>query len=243
VNPIITDKYTLFQGDCLEYMRSMSEGSVDSIVTDPPYELGNHCGTSDLYGSRRMEFEYDIEGITETVLSAFSLALPMAQSFHSFCGFEQYGKISDLARSLGFTPKPYIKIKKCPPPPMPGNWWPSGVECAIYGYKSGAYFGDQTAKRVNIFYGDSYRHGIRASEKVEHPTQKWLPMIAYIVETLCPPKGIIFDPFMGSGTTGVACMQLGRRFIGCEIDPGYFEIARKRIEAAASQMIMPLETK
>jgi site-specific DNA-methyltransferase (adenine-specific) len=56
-------------------------------------------------------------------------------------------------------------------------------------------------------------------------------------------ENTIFDPFMGSGTTGVACMQLGRRFIGCEIDPGYFEIARKRIEAAASQMIMPLEAK
>jgi site-specific DNA-methyltransferase (adenine-specific) len=49
------------------------------------------------------------------------------------------------------------------------------------------------------------------------------------------PGETIFDPFMGSGTTGVACMQLGRNFIGCEIDPGYFAIAQKRISDAAAQ--------
>jgi len=51
----------------------------------------------------------------------------------------------------------------------------------------------------------------------------------------------IFDPFMGSGTTGVACMQLGRNFIGCEIDPTYYAIAEKRIKQAQMQMLLPLE--
>ena len=52
---------------------------------------------------------------------------------------------------------------------------------------------------------------------------------------------LVFDPFMGSGSTGVACMQLGRKFIGCEIDPGYFAIAEKRIKQAQMQMLLPLE--
>jgi len=52
--------------------------------------------------------------------------------------------------------------------------------------------------------------------------------------------GCILDPFMGSGTTGVACVQTGRRFIGCEIDPTYFEIAKRRIADAQAQMRMPL---
>jgi DNA modification methylase len=57
--------------------------------------------------------------------------------------------------------------------------------------------------------------------------------MCWVMDQLGIPEGAtVLDPFMGSGTTGVACMQTGRKFIGCEIDPGYFEIARKRIEAA-----------
>jgi DNA modification methylase len=224
--------YKLWNGDCREV-------EIDEkpycMITDPPYEIKNKFGTSDLYGTRRMEFHFDEDGITEIVIQAFKKFLPMVNSYHTFCEFEQYGKIADCAREIGFTPKPYVKVKKCPPPPMPGNWWTSGAECAMYGYKSGAYFGDQSSIRPNVYYGDSYRQGIRANEKVDHPTQKWLPMVLYLVETLCPPDGIVIDPFMGSGTTGVACMMLGRKFIGIEKEQKYFSIAEKRIKQAAQQ--------
>jgi len=58
---------------------------------------------------------------------------------------------------------------------------------------------------------------------------------AHWVERLCPISGVVLDPFMGSGTTGVACVQTGRKFIGCEIDAGYFEIAQRRIGEAQAQ--------
>jgi DNA modification methylase len=61
----------------------------------------------------------------------------------------------------------------------------------------------------------------------------------WCIENYTAAGATIFDPFMGSGTTGVACMQLGRRFIGCEIDPAYFAIAEKRIRQAAAQMLLP----
>ena len=82
---------------------------------------------------------------------------------------------------------------------------------------------------------DSYRNGIRQDEKVDHPTQKWLPMVAYLVKSIVPCDGAALDPFMGSGTTGVACVQSGRRFIGIEIEPRYFDIACRRIEEAQRQ--------
>ena len=69
-----------------------------------------------------------------------------------------------------------------------------------------------------------------------HPTVKPLSLMRYLVRlTSTPTGGVVLDPFMGSGTTGVACMQTGRNFIGVEIDPGYFAIAKKRIEDAAAQ--------
>lgn len=67
-----------------------------------------------------------------------------------------------------------------------------------------------------------------------HPTEKPVSLICELL-TKCPPSWTILDPFMGSGTTGVACAKLGRSFIGIEIEPKYFDIACKRIEAAYAQ--------
>jgi site-specific DNA-methyltransferase (adenine-specific) len=69
----------------------------------------------------------------------------------------------------------------------------------------------------------------------KHPTEKPLDMMRHIVTVSTKPDAIVFDPFMGSGTTGVAAVQLGRNFIGCEIDASYFEIAKRRIELATAQ--------
>jgi site-specific DNA-methyltransferase (adenine-specific) len=83
---------------------------------------------------------------------------------------------------------------------------------------------------------------IRASERAHseryHPTQKPVAVMKWIIELTTKGGDTIFDPFMGSGTTGVACLQLGRNFIGCEIDPKYYAIAEKRIREAAMQEVM-----
>ena len=225
---------TLYMGDCLDILPTLQK--VDAVITDPPYEIRNKFGTSDLYGTRRMEFHFDEAGVTDAVvLPAIHAALERATSFHIFCDPEQYAGLAAIARVLGFTPKPWAKQKLCAPPPMPGNWWPSAFELAMYGYKPGAYFGDQTAGRKNLMVFDSYRHGIRASEKVAHPTQKWLPMMVYLVNAITPPGGTVLDAFMGSGTTGVAAAELGRSFIGIEREQAYFDIACRRIEQAYKQ--------
>jgi site-specific DNA-methyltransferase (adenine-specific) len=65
-----------------------------------------------------------------------------------------------------------------------------------------------------------------------HPTQKPVDIVTPLIEYSCPPGGIVLDPFTGSGTTGVAAAQLGRRFVGAEQNPKYFEIARQRVEEA-----------
>ena len=127
------------------------------------------------------------------------------------------------------TPKPLAWVKKCPPPAMKGNWWPSGFELGVYAYDSGAWFGDANTKRSNVFVFDSYRFG--QPGKVEHPTQKPLGLMVRLVGGVVPPGGACLDPFMGSGTTGVACIRMDRRFMGIEIEPRYFDIAVKRIEA------------
>lgn len=88
----------------------------------------------------------------------------------------------------------------------------------------------------------NYSHGELASEGKEHPTQKPLPLMKWCIEQCKNDPKVILDPFMGSGTTGVAAVQMGRKFIGIEREPKYFDIACRRIDDAQRQQQMFVES-
>lgn len=90
---------------------------------------------------------------------------------------------------------------------------------------------------------DSCEFSIRSVGEINHPSPKPLPFMQWLIFRLSKINEIILDPFMGSGTTGVAAVQLGRRFIGIEIDRTYFDIAVKRIEQAMAQGVLFHEPK
>jgi site-specific DNA-methyltransferase (adenine-specific) len=218
----------LFLGDCLEVLPGVP--IVDAVLTDTPYGIVNEFGENTGNGTRTMQFEWDSPTITLKVLDALRLAFSRCDTKAGcfvFCGGDQFGGVLEVVRESGFTAKPATWVKTCPPPAGKGNWWPSGFEFAVYGYRTGAYFGDTDPKRSNVFVCDSYRYG--QPGKVDHPTQKPLRLIHRIATAIVPPRGVALDCFMGSGTTGVACVRTGRRFIGIEKEPKYFEIAVKRI--------------
>ena len=220
----------LYCGDCLDVLPTLN--GVDCVVTDPPYSIKNKFGTQKrTNGTRALQWEWDDicspEYVAERVSAAVDLVSPKG-SVACWCGLDQVGLINDLLRKRGFIPKMMSWVKQCPPPPMPGNWWTSGFELGIYGYRPGAWFGDESASRPNVWVHDSYRHG--QPGKVDHPTQKPIELIDRLVRGMVPREGIAVDGFMGSGTTGVACVRLGRRFIGIEREPKYFAIAKRRIQ-------------
>lgn len=224
---------TIYHGDCREVLPSLPK-SPRVVIADPPYAIRNSFGSQmRLDGSRRLEFSWDGPLARDVAIHGIVAACENARSFFTFCGASQVSFI-ELALEGSFTVKPAVWIKACPPPAMRGNWWPSGFEYALYGYTPGAWFRDENTSRRNVFYSDTYRHGIRAHEKVDHPTQKWLPLILQIVGAMVPPEGECLDPFMGSGTTLVAAKNLGRRAIGIEIEERYCEIAAKRLSQAAT---------
>lgn len=87
----------------------------------------------------------------------------------------------------------------------------------------------------NLVWDGGMRAGDSSNRTFNHPAQKPLELMRWCIELITRPSDTIFDPFMGSGTTGAACMQLGRNFIGCEIDPTYYAIAERRIRDAVAQ--------
>lgn len=225
---------TLYLGDCLDVLPTLADGSVDAVVTDPPFSIPHNFSKAvGKRGTRILSWDWDNDMTRERVVEAISLSCAHARSFFTFCGLSQATLIADALAELRFTCKPAAWVKTCPPPAGHGNWWPSGMQMAVYGYRKGAWFGDADVKRTNVFFADSYRHG--NPDKNGHPTQTPLVLMQRFVESLVPPGGLCFDPFMGSGTTGVACVKAGRKFIGIEREPTYFDIACRRIQKAVDQ--------
>lgn len=226
---------TIIRGDCLDVLPTLS--GIDAVVTDPPYALVNKWGVADRgpgRGRRWLEFSWDEGDAATIVLTALRAAfLLLPSSAFIFTSTDIVSAISAELRNAGMTPKPFVWVKTCPPPPMPGNWWPSAFDLCLYAYRSGAWFGHKDGKRKNVWTGDSLRNG--NSEKVGHPNQKPVALLTHILTGLAEPDATVLDPFAGSGSTGIACIRTGRRFIGIEKDPTYFDIARRRLERELAQ--------
>jgi site-specific DNA-methyltransferase (adenine-specific) len=239
-NPIITDKYTLYLGDCLEYMKTMPDKSVDAVITDPPYRLtsGGHgyqkglCHNFEKWGYTNNGELFTVPEITEWMPIIFSKGMENSE-FYVMSNDKNLRGTLNAADSAGYQLHNMIiwdkQIK------ITNKWFMKQCEFILYFWKG-------SARKINDM-GTSQLFSMSPGNigNKEHPSEKPIELMRMIIENSTDKTAVIFDPFMGSGTTGVACMQLGRRFIGCEIDPGYFEIARKRIEAAAAQMLLPLE--
>jgi len=213
-------EYTLYLGDCLEYMKSMPDKSVDAVITDPPYGI-NHSSHRD---SSWMDTEIDGDNDTnlrDAVIDTFqnkSMAL-----FGSWKSPRPEGIRGILIWDKG----PAFGMGDLTFP-----WKMSWEEIYIFGDEWVGYRDEGVLRNHIICSWES--HGRT------HPHEKPVSLIKHLLSKL-PSDFTIFDPFMGSGTTGVACMQLGRKFIGCEIDPGYFAIAEKRIAQAQMQLLLPLD--
>jgi len=215
---------------------------VDAVVTDPPYGIIHNYGsyTNSKGGNTNKSFVYgelkDGVKLNNGVIEAIKTCADLAREIiFTFCGTSQISHLEKTLFEKGYTPKLFVWHKSCYAPPVPNGKWASSCELALYSYKPKSYFGDTNSYRCNLYVSDTYRHGIRAEEKVDHPTQKWFPLVHHIVKSTVRPEGICLDPFMGSGTTGVACAKLGRKFIGIELEEKYFNIACRRIEEAYLQ--------
>jgi DNA modification methylase len=208
-----TDKYDLYLGDCLQVMQGMDAGSVDAVITDPPYGLGDWNNRGSNAGG---PFDSDI-----------------TQEWDKLISKEFIEEIFRISRNQIIWGANYLL-----------DYLPRTKQMFVWNkFIRGMHFNDCEIAWCSQFKEASriFDYSPSRAEPKEHPTQKPIALMLWCICKLPETyANTILDPFMGSGTTGVACMQLGRKFIGIEIDPTYFEIARKRIEQAARQMVMPL---
>ena len=204
---------TLYLGDCLEIMPLL--GKVDAVVTDPPYGInyGNAGGfaASAGWNQWRGQAEWDKSRPAPEVFAAI-----LGSSKDQIIWGGNY--FADLL-----------------PPSMRWLAWDKGQRDFTLADMELAWTSQQ--KAVRVF---TYARGRAVKDGKEHPTQKPVALMEWCLGFL-PDAKTILDPFMGSGTTLVACQRLGRRGIGIEIDPDYFEIACRRVEEAYKQPDMFIE--
>ena len=215
----------LHHGDCLEVMKSIPDNSIDAIITDPPYNISqkNNFHTMNRAG---IDFgEWDKEFDLFSYIDEVSRILNKNGSFIVFNAWRNLGDIARYAESKGFDTKDMIRLEKTNP--MPRNRdrrYITDYECAIWFVKHNAKW---TFNRQSKTYERPKYVG--SIETKLHPTQKNLGLMEWLILIHSNENNTILDPFMGSGTTGVACKNLNRNFIGIELDEKYFNIAKERI--------------
>jgi len=210
---------TLYLGDCADILPTLDK--VDAVVTDPPYGEVNRNSS----GLRLLDkgiadvVDFDIKCIS------FEFAR-LANSIYIWCGIEQISDYRKFLINAGMITRLCVWEKTNPSPMNGQHFWLSSVESCIFGRKKGAIFNEFCASPV-------WRYPTQPKEF--HPTAKPIYLMKIQIKASTNQEQIVLDPFMGSGTTGVAAVQMNRKFIGIEREKKYFDIACERIENAQRQ--------
>ena len=244
---VVTNEYSLLFGDCLERMKEIPDGSVDMVLTDPPY------GTTACKWDGVIDFDLMWLQLKRIIKPNGAIVLFGSEPFSSalrMSNIKQYkydwvwdkvktgnplnAKIMPLNRTENIMV--FIKGKnfyypiKTPrdKPKSSGNVAEGSVRCF------------QGVKQENKIYTEKYPTNLltfsNANQKGKlHPTQKPVALLEYLIKTYTQENETILDFTFGSCSTGVACLNTNRKFLGIEMDEGYFEVSKNRIEAALNE--------
>lgn len=219
--------------DCVQHMKTMIDCSVDLVLTDCPYHIvsggctnktkGNGIFEKTNASSGKLFKENDIK-FSEWLPDAFRV---LKQNAHCYimCNGRNLKELQCEAENAGFIFQNIIVWEKGNV--TPNRYYMGACEFILMLRKG-------KARTINNKGTPNILHIKNPVGKKFHPTEKPVELMRVLIENSTEENDIVFDPFMGSGSTGIAALNVGRRFVGCELDEGYFEIARKRIDEASN---------
>lgn len=225
----------LHNGDCLEEMKKIPDGSIDFVLTDPPY------GTTKCKWDSVIPFEPMWEQLKRIIKPNGAIVLFGSEPFSSvlrMSNIKQY-KYDWIWKKRAVN---FLNAKKQPLREVENIM----VFNSMFYYPQGLIYKPRVNKRSNSTE-TSGAHGLSnpseytnypknilefKNERGLHPTQKPVALMEYLIKTYTNECDTVLDFTMGSGSTGVACLKTGRKFIGIELDTDYFNVAKDRIEAA-----------
>jgi site-specific DNA-methyltransferase (adenine-specific) len=232
----------LMKGDCLEEMKQIESGSIDAIITDPPY------GTTACKWDSIIPLEPMWEQLKRIIKPNGAIVLTASQPFTTTLiasnkGNYRHQWVWNKNNSAGFATAKIRPFAICEDIIVFSgngekvNYYPQmtvGKMRKKGGYSSSDNYGIKpTVKMCDKYYPKNLINISNASQKgKQHPTQKPVALMEYLIKTYTNEGETVLDFAMGSGSTGVACKNLNRNFIGIEMDNKYFDIAKERIDNA-----------
>lgn len=219
---------TLYLGDCRDILPTLDKAHAG--VTDPPYgvNLGARTGSSRYLNERYASFDDTQAYVADVCVPAITECLKLTERLVMTPG----------NKCMWMYPEPDdVGIWYNPASTNRGRWGFSFANAFIF------YYGRDPHNIGRGMRPNSLSGACDPVDDIDHPCPKPLLFTKWLVERASLAGETILDPFMGSGTTGVAAMQLGRRFVGIETDPRYFDIACRRIDAATLDLFVEAEPK
>lgn len=238
----------IFCKDAIELMKELPDKSVDLVLTDPPYELDwrqsiNFKNRKSMFHHKEETQKWDrgVEELYKNIFSMFDKIVKFSGSVILFTRSEYITYAVDECKKNGFANKATIVWHKTNPmPQVRKKNYLSSIETLLWvaRYNEKKYpfvFNFKTQNEMHNFIEMPLCGG---NERTEHPTQKPLKLIKYLLEIHSNKGQTVLDPFCGSGTTCVAAKALGRRFIGIDIEQKYVDIANRRLNNTVTEMFI-----
>lgn len=224
---------TLYLGDALEILPTLA---VDHVIGDPPYEDELHAGAKEQRiiraDGRKMHGDLGFAGVNASRGSIAAASAAASSGWVILFTLAEGVRAwrDDLQAAGAKWDTTCFWIKPDASPRFNGQGPARGAECFVTCWAGSGYRKWNAGGKRGV-----YTHCVNTGRQGEHPTEKPVPLMMEIVQDFTQPGQTVCDPFMGSGTTGVACVALGRRFIGIEQNERWFDLSRRRIEEAYRQ--------
>lgn len=239
---VTNDRMSLRLGDSRKLIKGIPDGSIDLILTDPPYNLSGYS-TGNMKFSWRKTINNDlaewdeIEFRPREWVSEFKRVLKPTGNIFAFCAYNLMGKWHEAFDPEYDTFQFMVWHKTNPVPKIRRAGFLNSCELIVCMWNKGHTWNFTKQKDMHNFIQSPICMGNERLKNPKHPTQKPIKVLEPIIRIATNPSDIVFDPFMGVGSTGVATFNLERRFIGFELNPEYFAAAEQRLSTMQEKMI------
>ena len=235
------ENYKLFLGDSYKLIKEIPTASIDLILTDPPYNLSNYS-TGNIKLSWRKDINNDVadwdkvEFKPSDWVGEFKRILKPTGNIFAFCSYNLIGKWHEAFDPEFDTFQFVVWHKTNPVPKVLRAGFLNSCELIVCMWNKGHTWNFSNQREMHNFIETPICMGPERVKNPFHPTQKPVRVLEHIIKIASKEGDTVFDPFMGVGSTGVAALNLGRKFIGIEIDEKYFKAAERRLKSASSKL-------
>ena len=229
------DNYKLYNADCFDKLKEIPDKSINLILCDPPYNLANYS-TGNMNFSWRTEINNDVAEWDEKpldpadLLQEFKRIIKPDGNIFIFTSYNLIGKYHDVFDKEFDTFQFMVWHKTNPIPNIRKSSFLNSCELIVCLWNKGHTWNFTKQNEMHNFIESPICMGTERLKDPKHPTQKPVKILEHIINIASNEDDVVLDMFMGVGSTGVAAMNLNRRFIGIELDKKYYNAACKRLK-------------